>query len=108
MSRKHKPGALDEFLERQDLAQNPANFMGGNYHASVPIPLGKAPFLRLLLGVIFGIVAAVLLIATHADLKDNWCNLIFVAIFAVLSVLNIVEGIRNLLAKRKKHKSHAK
>jgi hypothetical protein len=101
MSKKHKPGALDEFLERQDLAQNPANFYGGNYRSSVPISVGKDPFLRLLFGVIFGIMAAGLLIFMLGYQKDNWFLLIFVAIFTVLSVLNIVDGIRILLAKKK-------
>lgn len=103
MSKKHKPGALDEFLERQDLAQNPANLMAGNFRASAPVTLGKAPFVRLLLGVIFWIVAAALLLFMLGYQKDNWFILIFVAFFAVLSVLNIMEGIRNLPGKRKKH-----
>lgn len=106
MSKNHERGALDEFLERQDLAQNPANFKNGNFRAAAPIPLGKDPVFRLVIGAIFAVVAAALLFIV---LIGNWFILLFVACFAALSVMNVVEGIRTWPERRrKKHKAHKK
>ncbi len=100
-----KPGALDEFLERQELGTNPTKIVG-NFRPGMPIlMLGRFPLFRLLLGVCCGLPAIIVLISTFRNLSDNWLNLIYVAVLMALSVLFVVSGIRSLLSKGGKRKS---
>ncbi len=98
------PGALDEFLERQELGSNPTKNVG-NFRPSMPIfMLGRFPLFKLLLGVSFGVPAIIGLISIFHDLAGNWLNLIRITVLIALSVLFIASGIRSLRSKSGKHK----
>jgi len=104
MSRKNKPGALDEFLERQELGTNPAKNVG-NFRPGMPIfMLGRVPLFRLLLGVCCGVPAAIGLINALGHLPGDWLSLICYTFLIALSVLLVIGGIRNLRSNGRRRK----
>ena len=102
---RNKPGALEEYLERQELGTNPTKVVG-NFRPSMPIfLLGRFPLFKLLLGICCGVPAIIGLISTLHDLAGNWLNLITITVMIALSVLLLISGIRSLRPKGGKRKS---
>lgn len=105
MSRKenrNKLGALDEFLERQEMAQYP-NKNVGNFRSSAPLfLLSRFPLFRILLGLSIGIPSIAGLILQLVNRGSNWLNLICAVPMIALSVLFIIRGIRMLRSNRRK------